>query len=142
MLKGLAAFILAIGTLLAFMPTADTMITNMAAAGTIWNYLARVAMWGFFILMMVGMPILAVLEIASLWNIVKGACVFIIGTALTTAFLPALDTIIVGNMDAGSWWALASSGVLWATFLCIDVIIPFFIMIGNNTGLQLGGAKE
>lgn len=134
-IKGFLAMIVAVICVMIMMPMTDQMITDNATPGTIWGIVARMGMWAFYLMAIVGSPILVTMGKATVYGILKGSGIMLIGTVFGMILIPFIDNLATSLLT--DFWLLGAQIGIYITFLCLIIILPLFTIIGTQE--EFGG---
>lgn len=134
MIKGLLAAVVAMAMTLVLMPLEDSMINSFTTPGSLWAVVARMAMWGMYILIMIGAPILVVMGRGTILGILEGAFVSLLATILVMVFLPVTE-MVLSSFGTSDFWLFAAQETMWLGFIAVKVLIPAIVVLGQQKEL-------
>ena len=132
--KALLAFCVALGTVLIMMPLTDSLITSNTVAGSIWPTVTRMAMWAYYIVAIVGAPMLVAMGKSTILGTLKGSIEMIIGTIGAIIIIPMADNLCSALLS--DFWIFGGQITLWVGFIALMVVIPLFTMLSEEEEVE------
>lgn len=139
LIKGLLAFCVAMGTVLIMMPLTSSIITSNTTAGSVWPVVATMALWAFYLVAIIGAPLLVIMGRGTVLGTLEASVELLIGTIGAVIILPFIDA--TATMLLSDFWLFGAQIAMWIGFLVCMIIIPLFTLIKeeNEVPIPTGG---